>query len=525
MRRTQRANMDNEKKASFVRVMGKKRLRLRKGGVIQNFDSGGTILGGPGTMTQAPSGPIQNLSNALGTNAVAANIQGGTNQAQLNNAYTGATNALNNQINLTNTLNPQAATAVGNQNMLAEQEGAMARGEGPNPAANQLAQATGANVSNQAALMAGQRGASANPALIAREAAQQGAQTQQQAAGQAATLQAEQQIAAQNNLANLSNTQINQTGGATTALNTAQQNEQNVLQGANTAANNAAVSMQGNINNNNASMNHGLLGGITNAISNIPIIGSLFDEGGEVGKDGKPGVIHHGHKKLEFVHKMAKMGLEHFDKGGMPGEQIKQNPLVPGVTPIAPTQSFGGQYNPVNNSGAPEMSSPSSESFDLGIPNAKDKESQMDLANEGLSGAQKQFNSMTEGHLEPGAGDVANYISAYKGGDIAQGPHKSHVANFLHGGVAKKVPAMVSAGEVYLTPDQVKKVVHEGANPLKIGHKFKGKAKVKGDSIKNDTIPVDLEEGGVIVDRKNVMSKEKASSFVHHAVARKAVRK
>ena len=113
---------------------------------------------------------------------------------------------------------------------------------------------------------------------------------------------------------------------------------------------------------------------------------------------------------------------------------------------------------------------------------------------------------------------------AARGGKICEGPHKSHVANYLAGG--GKVPAMVSAGEIYLTPDKVQKVVNEGANPLKIGQKFQGKAKVKGDSFKNDTIPMDLDEGGVVIDRKtvNMKSPEKAELFVHRALAKKKVK-
>lgn len=71
------------------------------------------------------------------------------------------------------------------------------QGQGPNPAQAQLAQQTGVNAQQQAALMASQRGASANPALLARQAAMQGANVQQQGVGQAATLQAQQQLAAQ----------------------------------------------------------------------------------------------------------------------------------------------------------------------------------------------------------------------------------------------------------------------------------------------------------------------------------------
>lgn len=70
-------------------------------------------------------------------------------------------------------------------------------GGGPNPAQAALAANTGNNVAQQAALAAGVRGASANAGLVARQVGHQGAQIQQNAVGQAATLQAQQQLAAQ----------------------------------------------------------------------------------------------------------------------------------------------------------------------------------------------------------------------------------------------------------------------------------------------------------------------------------------
>lgn len=84
-----------------------------------------------------------------------------------------------------------------NQNRLASDLLAQSRGQGPNIAQTQLANATGQNVQQQGALMASQRGANSNPALLARQSAMQGSQIQQSAAGQSAALQAQQQIAAQ----------------------------------------------------------------------------------------------------------------------------------------------------------------------------------------------------------------------------------------------------------------------------------------------------------------------------------------
>lgn len=73
-------------------------------------------------------------------------------------------------------------------------------GGGPNLANQQLQNTTGQNVSNQAALQAGQRGASSNVGLMSRQIAQQGGQLQQQAAGQAASNRLAQQLGAQSQL-------------------------------------------------------------------------------------------------------------------------------------------------------------------------------------------------------------------------------------------------------------------------------------------------------------------------------------
>lgn len=82
------------------------------------------------------------------------------------------------------------------QQQLASALGSVANGTGPNPAQAMLSNATGANVANQAALIAGQRGAGANVGLQARQAAMAGSNVQQQAAGQAAALQSQQQLGA-----------------------------------------------------------------------------------------------------------------------------------------------------------------------------------------------------------------------------------------------------------------------------------------------------------------------------------------
>ncbi len=82
----------------------------------------------------------------------------------------------------------QAATAATLQGI--------ANGTGPNPAQAAFNQQTAENVAHTGALLAGQRGASANAGALANRIAREGARIQQQAVGQNAERQAQQQLAA-----------------------------------------------------------------------------------------------------------------------------------------------------------------------------------------------------------------------------------------------------------------------------------------------------------------------------------------
>jgi len=171
------------------------------------------------------------------------------------------------------------ASVFAQQQALSDQLMQQSQGLGPNPAQQALMNATGANISQQAALMAGQRGAGANVGLMARQAGQQGAGIQQQAAGQASLMQAQQQIAAQQALmqqqaamANVAGTQVNQQANALGAYNQYAQGQQGQLLNAIGNQNNAGVAMQSNINSvdsateqNNASTVGKIIGGVIGA--------------------------------------------------------------------------------------------------------------------------------------------------------------------------------------------------------------------------------------------------------------------
>lgn len=181
----------------------------------------------------------------------------GADPAQLNTAYNQTQSSIAQQNAFIQAL--QAQNGIGNQQSVFDQQQQLSgqlqgviNGTGPNPAQAQLAQSTGQNVSNQAALMAGQRGASANTGLIARQAAMQGANTQQQAAGQSATLQAQQSLGAMSQLqqqqANMGNIAGQQVGQQQNALqNVGQQSlqQQSNLLGLQQNANSANAGLQG----------------------------------------------------------------------------------------------------------------------------------------------------------------------------------------------------------------------------------------------------------------------------------------
>lgn len=595
--------MDQAKKAAFV---ARGRRHFAGGGVVKKlkrkrFADGGTTLGGPtanGTSdssTNPNSGLLGTINQGLGLNnnfvAQAAAIQPGTNAAQLNQAYTQAQGGLGMQQGLANTLTPQVSSAVNNQNALADQYLAMSKGQGPNPALDQLAQSTGQNTANQAALAAGQRGASGNVGLMARQNAQQGAATQQQSAGQAATLGAQQQIAAQGNLANLANNQVSQAGQATTGYNSAAQNEQSILQNANTSANNAAVGMQSNINNNNAqtsaanqNMAANTLGGIASAASSGSSMFSMskggevgapehlklaemnahslkhakrYDDGGEVDAPNlgsfkasddsasSPNVAASGSlpaDQTNLASSVQKPSSGGGGGGGMSslmglaamaagGGEIVANPLIGGGHMESPgAASWGGTYTGSSASGGPNIGGGTSlpggsTKFSDVVSKAMAKkpgdehsaDQTQDQAEEGYLDADAKLGSSGIDNREE-MGQADNTSDAQGNVTLAQGGSVNHFHDYFSDG--GKVPAMVSPGEIYLSPDKVRRVVSEGIDPAKIGEKFKGKAKVKGDSLKNDTIPKDLEEGGVVIDRKNMSTREKRELFVHRSIAK-----
>src|ERR1700722_187920 len=168
-----------------------------------------------------------------------------------------AASAAPNQIINNQNLNPAIATAnqgvqsnIGNQNAFAAALQQQMTGGGPNLANAQLANSTGQNVSNQAALMASQRGTGANAGLIARQAAQQGAGIQQQAAGQASVNRLQQQLGAQQQLGGVYGQIGTEQGQNLATQQQAQANQNSAIVGSTNAANATNAQIASNNTNN-----------------------------------------------------------------------------------------------------------------------------------------------------------------------------------------------------------------------------------------------------------------------------------
>lgn len=275
------------------------------------FDSLGTLFGGG--------------ANNSGFTAASAPIVAPTTAGQATDAYGNAQSGLTQQQLLINQLNAQ--NGIGNQNSVYNQLQGVTNGTGPNPAQAMLNQSTGQNVANQAALMAGQRGAGANVGLLARQAAETGANTQQNAVGQAATLQANQSLNALGQQSGIANNQASNQIGAVGNYNTAAQGEQGQLLGSINAQNNANVANTGNMNNANQSMastnannTKGAIGGVANALGSAA---GLFYEGGTI-----PSHFKEMHKIYHGKEMMMKSGGTIPGKSAVKGNSPK-NDTVP----------------------------------------------------------------------------------------------------------------------------------------------------------------------------------------------------
>lgn len=419
-----------------------------------------TLLGNnnKGTAFQPASANIVQPSTADQANAQYGNAQTGLQGQQALLAALAQQNGLKNQSNVYNQL----------QNV--------ASGQGPNPAQAMLANATGQNVANQASLMAGQRGVGANTGLLARQAAQQGANIQQQAAGQGAALQANQSLNALGQMGGMATNQANQQANATNAYTNAAQGEQGQILGSINAQNNANIANQSNLNSINGQMaqgaqtgQFGLLGGASNALgAAMPMIGS-----------GLGGIVNYAR---DLFNGTTAGGIGAAASGA-------GTAMAGGAADAAPLLALAAQGGKVPN-------------YDEGgtIPNNTTPLQQSTGATSGPMSALGKF--LTGTGTSPDSStplqDSSNYKSAYNILGSSQSPQK-----MAKGGA---VQALVSPGEQYIPPEDIPKV-KAGANPLEVGERIPGKPKHKGNDYRNDTVAKTLKSGGLVLPNSVMQAK------------------
>lgn len=342
--------------------------KMAKNGV-EKMAAGGAL----GTQAGGIAGAINKFTGTQDTFAP----QPGVTAPELQSNYNTAQLGLNGSQSQAATVAPGVASGVNSQNQLAGQLSAETQGGGPNPALTALKMQTGQNIAQQAALNASARGAGGNPGLLAEQNAENAGAIQQNAVGQEAALEQQQQLNAQNSLLGLSATQVGQGAVANQAVNTAAQGEQDILEGANSAANNvnAGVAQQ---NSNQASKTSGGLFGILGGAAHV-LTGGLLYKGGEVGAglcrmDKGGNVLDANARKHIAPHNFALPGgrypihdisharnaLARVSQNGTPDEKARVRAAVLKKYPGIGKADGGG---PLPNVATPKMSGPELKSF------------------------------------------------------------------------------------------------------------------------------------------------------------------
>lgn len=394
----------------------------------------------------------------------------------------------------------QNQAVYNNQDMLGRQLWNQSQGYGPNVAQNQLAQNTGQNIAAQQALMASQRGGSSNVGLLARQAAQQGAQTQQNAVGQAATLGAQQQINAQQQLQNLL---ANQGANALQG--------QSIGQGALAAQNSTmttgqlgAQQINANVAGQNASAQNQTTGGIMGALGGGGISSLLGYEGGDV----------------------TTHGISKYDTPEAPNYGLKNYGTPVNVNSSQKSSEIGktlGSYLKKtygNNSSAPTAQPV--QNFAIGgnvmDPGIDDIDTSMGT-DSGIGALHSEDTSESSSPLMG--------LQNFGGGT---GPGGGATASMGAGGVGAWAPKKEGGGGGLGSMVGMLAMLNKGGSmpPVQThllnGGKVKGKAQVKGDHVKNDTQPALLSAGEIVLPRSVAMAKnapEKAAEFVRHLQAKK----
>lgn len=481
--------------------------------------------------------------NGTGLNfrAGQASLQNPSTVAQADTTFGQSQDALKQQQDFLAAL--QGQNGITNQSDIYSKMGDVAAGKGPNPATAMLDNATGANTANTAALMAGQRGSSQNVGLIARQAAGAGASIQQQAAGQAASLQAQQSLAAMNAQAGIAGQQVAQQQGATAGLNTfAQSGNQTVLN-----------SIQGE--NSSAVANKAQENAANAGIAGIAAKGQQDLIGGAMGGAGSAlGMAKGGKVPRKMAAGGAPMPAAAPLAPTVPAAAAAPTPYASPAPHTGPLSAVGKHLASSSGTAAPQVSGSYQTGSSIGgaigtglkaifggsntaptstpapMPSAADWSSYARTPEGAIPSSQENYSMMknlADSPAAPAPADTGPDMgmpdpSLYSSSSAQPRTAKPNL-DFNKGG---KVPALVSPGEVYLNPREVAKVKAKGNKPgdaIREGERIPGKAKVKGNSYANDTVSRNLDEGGVVIPKSVMESKnpsKEAAKFVQAYMAR-----
>jgi hypothetical protein len=452
----------------------------------------------------------------------AAQITNPTDMQQIGTAYTGTQNSMASQQALLQAL--QGQNGLANQNQVYGQLQGIASGA-VNPAQAQFAQNTAQNVGNQAALMAGQRGASANTGLIARQAAMQGAGIQQQAVGQEAAQQAQNQISAIGAAGNLATTQAGQQIGQTNANTSAQQAEQQNLLNAMQGYNTNQVASQASINAANAQLANTQLQG------QQALIGGVMNAGGAAaglaggGGGGAAAPLAAGGAYGGDLKKLAGGGWSQSGPTiGGGGDMPASDPAQQGVFQYSPNDPYNVQSAQQPQQGA---------SSKFGQFLNKNKSNQ----NQQPAGPFNMAQTSSAAQLQQGASS------------LGAGLIKGAGALFGSSGPASTAPATPQAGDMSAQDQNLNGIQGGGAtggidfgpgqakggmiNDFRSGGKVKAKSPKEkavkgGNDYANDKIPAVLSEHEIVLPRSVTLSKDPvraSAEFVAKVIAQRKGKK
>lgn len=231
------------------------------------------------------------------------------------------------------TANPADPTGMNNLQATYQQLGQIANGQGPNPAMAQYNQNVQNIAKQQAGAISSVQGIS--PALAARLATQQGSAAMQNAAGQGATLQAQQQLGALGQMGSVANSQAQ-----------------------------IAAGLQQNVNTNNTGLAQTTMGGQQGVIGGIfgglgaaaggPGAAAAAAEGGMAGKDFAAGGEANGADAFNFGQPTGQSSLSRYLSGMGDAMASPNAQSGPGAIQKGMTQFGAGLGKAFRSNGTPQ---------------------------------------------------------------------------------------------------------------------------------------------------------------------------